>query len=174
MWNCVSALFIQNASPREHPLPILKPMMKMQHSSVCTNIMKSSKERRSGKKTCSTSNLKKIILSIQIGHQPRVRIQSTIILRVAIPLVKEKPLSRELTGCTRNGGWEKIRFLWRGVNCKSKKTRWRSLPLQTINNSHPSHPASTISCTQLPINRLTPLRETLIANRELTNYIARH
>jgi len=174
MWNCVSALFIQNASARVHLFPILKPMMKMQHLTVCTNIMKSSKERRSGKKTYSTSNSKKIILSIQIGLPQRVRIQSTIILRVAIPLVKEKLRSRELTGCTKNGGWERIRFLWRGGNCKLKKTRWRSLPLQTINSSHPSHPASTISCTQLPINRLTPLRGTLIANRELTNYIARH
>lgn len=150
--------------------------MKIQHLNVYTNIMKFSKGRRSGKKTCSTSNSKKTTLSIRIGHSPRVKIQSTIIiiLRDAILLRKGKPRSRELTGCTRNGGWERIRFRWREGSCKLKKTRWRSLPFQTINSSSlQSHPANTTSCTQLPISHLIQRRrETLIA-RGLTNYIAR-
>lgn len=175
MWNCVSVLFIQNVSPREHHLLILKLMMKIQHSNVCTNIMKFSKGRKSGKKTCSTSNSKKIILSIQIVLSQRVKIRSTIIiLRVATPLQREKHQSREQIGCIRNGEWEKIRFRWRDGNFKLKKTRWRNLLFQTINSSLRSHPASTISYTQLRISHLTPLRKMLIATRGLTNYIARH
>lgn len=174
MLNCESALFILSVSLREHLLLILKLMMKIQHSNVCINIMKFSKGRRSGKKTCSTSNSKKITLSIRIVLLPRVKIQSIIIiLRVVTPLRKEKPLSREQIGCTRNGEWERIRFLSRDGNCKLKKTRWRNLLFQTINSSLQSHLASTISCTQLPISRPTPRRKILIANRGLMNYIAR-
>lgn len=174
MLNCESALFILSVSPREHRLLILKLMMKILHSNVCINIMKFSKERRSGKKTCSTSNSKKITLSIQIVLSPRVKIQSIIIiLRDVILLLKEKLLSREQIGCIRNGEWERIKFRSRDGNCKLKKTRWRNLLFQTINSSLQSHPASTISCTQLPISRLTPRKKMLIANRGLMNYIAR-
>ncbi len=175
MWNCVSVLFIQNESPREHHLLILKLMMKIQHSNVCTNIMKFSKGRRSGKKTCSTSNSKKIILSIRIVRSQRVKIQRTIIiLRVGTPLQREKPQSREQRGCIRNGEWEKIRFRWRDGNFKLKKTRWRKLLFQTINSSLRSHPASTTSCTQHPISPPTLHRKMLIATRGLMNYIALH
>ena len=172
MWNCESALFIQSALLRVRHLLILKPMMKMLLSNVYTSIMSFNRGRRSGKKTCLTSNSKKTTLSIPIGSLPRVKIPSTIIiLREETLQLKEKLQSSEQTGCTKSGGWERIRFLWRDVNFKLKKTKWRNWHFPTINSSHPNHLANIISCTQPQINLLTLHKGMRIA-KELMNYIA--
>ena len=127
MLSSVSVHSTRSASQRvpHHLTWKLMMIISRRHMKDCTSTTRCSKGRKSGKKTCSINNSKKIIHSTLTESQ-KLRTPSTcIIMEVEIVRQREKPPRWELTGCIKNGGCVRIRSLWKEGNFKLKKIKWR-------------------------------------------------